>query len=118
MANMQPRSFKLDERSITQLKELAEHRRTTQAAVMRQLILGAYNHEIYGIPNCASGSPCLAPAIWDSHLALRQAADARAAAANAATPPPLPAQEEPDGQFDFAPKPPPPFTNHYAADPT
>jgi len=79
---LKPRSFKLSEDTIEQLRTVALARNNTQSGALRQLIHHAYEHQILGIPRCASGNPCLVPATWEQHIALRKLAEARAETAS------------------------------------
>lgn len=75
---LKPRSFKLTDDAIKHLKAVAAARNNTLSGTLRQLIQHAYEHQILGIPRCSSGSPCLVPATWEQHIALRRLAEARA----------------------------------------
>ena len=75
---LKPRSFKLSETTIANLKDVSLARGNTLSGTLRQLIHHAYEHQVLGIPRCASGNPCLVPATWEQHIALRKLAEARA----------------------------------------
>ena len=77
---LRPRSFKLSEETIENLRDIARARGNTLSGALRQLILHAYEHQVLGIPRCASGNPCLVPATWEQHMALRKLAEDRAEA--------------------------------------
>lgn len=103
MPNLKPRSFKLNNDTIEQLKILSRVQGNTLSGTVRQLIRHAYEHTVEGIPRCASGSPCLVPATWEQHMALRRMAEQRAADKNdSAKVPDLPLQPT-TGQTDIDP---------------
>jgi len=79
---MKPTSFKLDPKTADQLAALAAEFGFTKSATVRLLIQRAHQHNIDHVPHCASGNPCLMPALFAQNRAAIEMAERNAANAD------------------------------------